>query len=422
MVHTDYYSGKRITIVGLARSGLASALLFDSLGASVKVTDSNDVPMTRTNAQRLSGTSVAIELGSHSEGFIRGSDCVIISPGVPDTALPVVWAKALGIPVFSEVEAVWKLCPAPVIAITGTNGKTTVTTLIGKVLRASGKNAIVCGNIGNPFAGEIQAVKPSDYVVLEISSFQLEHIEAFKPKVAVILNVSRNHLDRYASMEEYLAAKKRIFMNQDREDYLVLNALDPLLQDSAREACSRVVYFTKEEGLNPNQSAVLAVTALLGIEKQIALEVFKVFTGVEHRLEIVSDVDGIKFINDSKATTVDATLWALRTVDAPVILIVGGREKGNDYSAIVNAVREKVKHMVVIGETKEKIRRSFQDIVPLEEASSLEEAVEKARQQASRGDCILFSPMCKSFDMFTDYEDRGRKFKSIVVGIREQKV
>jgi len=414
MLNQDHFKNKKITIVGFARSGLACANLLSELGAQVSITDNQDNALTRRNCAQLKSKDIKIELGRHTREFIKDRDIVVISPGVADSASAIVWAKESGIPVISEIEAASILCPATIIAITGTNGKTTVTTLIGKVLEARGEKVFVCGNIGKPFSGEVKDIKRSDFVSLEISSFQLEHIEKFKPKISVILNLSRNHLDRYSNMQEYLEAKKRIFMNQDKEDYLVLNFEDPLIKELGKETKANVAYFHKDKDLNPNESAVMAVSSILGIDKDLVLRVFKDFRGVEHRLEQVAEINGIRFINDSKATTVDATIWALLNSSNPVILIAGGREKGNDYSLMLDLAKSRVKRAVLIGESKEKIRHAFSGLFPIDEADNLEDAVNKAFSQAKSGDSILLSPMCKSFDMFRDYEERGMVFKSAV--------
>lgn len=414
MRNKDYFRGKKVLVVGLARSGLACAnLLYDS-GAVVSVTDNNDNAATRLNASKLKSKNTRLELGGHSQGLVKGRDLVVISPGVPPDALPIVWARQLNIPVISEIEAASILCPAMIIAVTGSNGKTTVTTLIGMVLEAAGKRAFVCGNIGNPFSGEIETMKEGDFVSLEVSSFQLEAIQKFKPKISVMLNFTRNHLDRYNDMREYLDAKKRIFMNQDKADYLVLNNEDKALKGLAEEAAANVVYFSKEEGLNPNQAAVLAVGSILGIGKERILGVFKEFNGIEHRMEFVAEINNIKFINDSKATTADSALWALKNVPGEVILIAGGKHKGVDYGIISDLAREKVKGAILIGEAKDKIAAALGGVTLTEEAATLEEAVRRAYLKAKPGEYILLSPMCSSFDMFSSYEERGRVFKKAV--------
>jgi len=420
MRNTDHYKNKKVTIAGLGRSGVASANLLYDLGADVCVTDNKDSDVTRSNALKLKSKEIRSELGRHSQEFIRDKDLLVISPGVPNDALPVIWAKDFKIPIISEIELAWDLCSGKIVAITGSNGKTTVTTLIGKILEQAGNGVFVCGNIGNPFSGEVEKIKEIDYVSLEVSSFQLERIQGFRPKISVILNFSSNHMDRYRDIQAYLEAKKRIFMNQDKTDYLVLNYQDLVLRQLARETKANVVYFSKTESPNPNQAAVLAVTSILGIDENLVLKVFREFKGIEHRLEYVAEINNIKFINDSKATTVNSAIWALKNIDSPVVLIAGGKDKGIDYGAILDLARRKVREVILIGEAKEKIVQAFRGFLSLDEAVTLEEAVRKAYFKANPGECVLLSPMCSSFDMFSDYEERGRVFKEAVYDLAKE--
>lgn len=420
----EYFKNKKITVVGLARSGLACANLLYELEAEVSITDCNDNDSIRFNLEKLKPKNIRSELGRHTQQFIKGKDLVVVSPGIPDTALPIIWAGQFNIPVISEIEVAWVLCPATVIAITGSNGKTTVTTLVAKALEAKAKKVFLCGNIGNPFSGEVSKMKGDDFVSLEVSSFQLGKIQRFKPKISVVLNFSRNHLDRYNNMQEYLEAKKRIFMNQDKDDYLVLNYEDLRVRELAKEAKAKVVYFCREETrtLNPNQSAVLAIASILGIGRESVFGVFEEFKGIEHRLEFVAEINKIKFINDSKATTVDSTLWALKNIAEPVILIAGGRDKGSDYSAISDLMQKKAKEAILIGEAKDKIKEALMGGLPIHEVSTLEEAVSLAFSKAKPGDCVLLSPMCSSFDMFSSYEERGEVFKKAVYELAKNRV
>jgi len=419
MKNVNYFKNKKITVVGLARSGFACASLLYDLGANVNVTDNQDNDSTRLYALKLKAKDINIELGKHSQEFIKNKDLLVISPGIPDSALPVALAEQFRIPVISEIELGWILCPAQVIAVTGSNGKTTVTTLIGKILKAKGERAFVCGNIGNPFCGEVQKMQEGDFVSLEVSSFQLEKIKEFKPKISVMLNFSRNHLDRYKDLEEYFNAKKRIFMNQDKTDYSVLNSKDPLIKSLSGQIKANVVYFSQTQNLNPNQAAVLAVGSILGINKELCLNVFREFKGIEHRLEYVTEINNVTFINDSKSTTADSTIWALKNIPAPIILIAGGRHKGVDYSIILGLIRKKVKNAILIGEAKGKIRDILRGSVAVEDAVTLEEAVNIAFSKAKFGYRVLFSPMCSSFDMFSNYEDRGKVFKKAVYNLKK---
>jgi len=414
MKNTEYFRNKNILIIGLQRSGLSAANLLCRLSAKVSITDNQDNSIIRHNMGCLKSDNVKVEVGIHSRDFSKEAELVIISPGVPNDSLPVVWAKERGVPVISEIELGWMLSPAEIIAITGTCGKTTVTTLVGRMIESWGKRSFTCGNIGNPFTLEVEKMREGDFVALEVSSFQLENIYKFKPKIAVILNLSPNHLDRYNDMQEYIAAKERIFLNQDVNDYLLLNYDDELVRNLSKKAKSKVDYFKKGGSLNPNQEAVLAISKILNIEERIVFDLFKNFKGVEHRMEEVLEINGVKFINDSKSTTTEATVWALNNIPSPVILISGGREKGNDYSNVIAAAGNKVKSLVLIGEAKDRIRQAFKGQVKIFEAQDLKEAVNEAFAFASAGDTVLFSPMCKSFDMFSNYEERGRLFKEQV--------
>ncbi len=414
MRNTENYKNKKVIIVGLGRSGLACANLLYDLGADVSVTDNSDTELTHANALRLKSKQIKVELGRHTQEFIRDKDLMIISPGVRSDALAVTWAENFKIPIISEIEIASDLCPATVIAVTGSNGKTTVTTLIGNMLKAKGKKVFICGNIGNPFSGEVEKIKDGDFVSLEVSSFQLEWVYKFKPKISVILNFATNHLDRYKNIQQYLEAKKRIFMNQDRTDYLVLNNEDPVVRELAKETAAHILYFSQTKDINPNQAALLTVGTILGINKEIICKVLKEFKGIEHRMEYVAEINNVKFVNDSKATTVDSTIWALKNISRPVVLIAGGRDKGLDYSIILGLGRKKIREIILIGEAREKIKSVFKGLLPIEEAVSLEEAVRIAYFKARPGDCVLLSPMCSSFDMFSNYEERGRCFKRVV--------
>lgn len=421
MINTDYFKNKKVLIAGFARSGLACANLLYDLGLDVSITDNRDCDSTRSNLLKLKSNNIKVELGKHSQELVKNKDLLVISPGITNSALPVVWAQQLNVPIISEIELAWMLCPATIIAVTGSSGKTTVTTLIGKIITACRKKAFVCGNIGNPFSAEVHKMAKDDFVSLEISSFQLERIRNFKPKISVMLNFSKNHLDRYKDIEEYLDAKKRIFMNQEECDFLVLNERDPILRNLANEAKAKVIFFSESGELNPNQSAVVAVGSILGIDKNICLKVFSEFKGLEHRFEYVAEINNIKFINDSKATLVESTIWAIKNISTPVILIAGGKDKGVDYKGILDIAARKVKEVILIGEAKEKIKKEFKGFLSLDEASTLEEAVNKAYLKAKPGDSVLLSPMCSSFDMFSDYEERGNVFKKAVLNLAKAK-
>ena len=417
MRNLEYFRNKRITIVGLAKSGASCAELLDSLGARVSVTENRDNEDVRCYAAGLKSKKIRLELGRHSPEFIRGQDLVVVSPGVGNRSLPVVWAEESSVPVVSEIEVAWLLCSGTVIAVTGSSGKTTVTTLISRMLEAAGRKTFLLGNIGEAFCGQVEKVSAQDYVCLEVSSFQLERIRDFKPQVAVILNIGRNHLDRHKDMEEYITAKKRIFMNQDKTDFLVYNHDDEQVRLAVASAKASLVPFSAAGGLNPNEEALFGVGAALGIDKKLIDGVFKNFSGLPHRMESVADLNGIRFINDSKATTAESTIWALNNIKAPVILIAGGKDKGVNYGQIKQAAAGKVKLAVLIGEAALTINSALGSLLAVEYAVDLADAVNKAYAAASPGDYVLLSPMCSSFDMFSGYEQRGESFKRAVASL-----
>lgn len=429
-------AGKTVAIIGGKRSGMALARLVTTLDGRAKVSEQGPEDcVTEDFRDWASKNDVTLEFNGHTRGCIESSDLIVLSPGVRIDALPVQWAKGKGIPFLGEIEFAAQFCTKPVIAVTGSNGKTTVSTLIRDILVRADHRVCLCGNIGFPFSEFVLNLDDKDFVVLEISSFQLEslldpssplrtqkesdlYVEGFKPYVAVILNFSQNHLDRHKDLQEYLEAKKRIFLNQSEDDFAVLNYDYFQLRELAPGIKSQVIYFNsptdKDKSTNPNHLAVLQVGQILGVSEECCRKVFEEFKGVEHRLEKVRCLGGVDYINDSKATTVEAAGWALRNIDRPVVMICGGRDKNVDYSVLADSVQKKVKKIYAIGEARAKIRQAFDALTGFEECEGLEEAVVKAKQNATDGDCILLSPMCASFDMFNDFEHRGRVFKEIV--------
>ena len=410
---------KKVTVVGLGRSGLAACRLLLKKGARVSATDSSDTGKLRANARKLRA-AVDVEIGAHTEGKIAGRDLLVVSPGVPLDSAPISWAREKGIPVIAEIELAFAFCPAPIIAITGTNGKTTVTNLVGEIFKAAGRKCVVCGNIGSPFSAEVENMTSEHTVVLEISSFQLQTIEKFKPKLAVILNLTADHLNRHSSFNEYVAAKCRIFLNQDERDWALLNAESH--QDAlAQNTRAQVFYFSKDkysgrqfQAFNSNHYAALSSSSLFGIPQEVAINTLRRFKGIEHRLEQVAEIAGVEFINDSKATNVDSTLWALDSIKKPIILIAGGRDKGSDFASAREKIGNRVRAMVLLGEAKGKIEEAFRGLVKIQSTDTLSQAVREASALACSGDCVLLSPMCASFDMFTDYKQRGEVFKQVV--------
>ncbi|MBL7198032.1 MAG: UDP-N-acetylmuramoyl-L-alanine--D-glutamate ligase [Candidatus Omnitrophica bacterium] len=418
------FKDKSVVVLGLGSSGFSSAKLLKKLGARVFVSDKSDSIKQREYSLELNKLSIDFELGKHTKAIIEKADYLVISPGVSLSCEPIDWVRKKNIEIIGEIELGYQHCPAQIIAITGTNGKTTVTTLIGKVFKKAGRDIFVLGNIGRSFTSYVDEMKDNDLVSLEVSSFQLETIKEFRPKVSVILNLTSDHLDRYNNLEEYLEAKKRIFMNQKKDDFVVINYADTRLRSLANETEAKVLYFSDnksgfdESEFNPNQLAVFKVAEIFGINLDICFKVFEEFKGIEHRMEFVSNINGIDFINDSKATNVEATIWALKNSIKPVILIAGGRDKGSDFTIINNILREKVKSLVLFGESKTKIRNVLDGIVKITEVKDISEAVNLSFSQAGNGDCILLSPMCASFDMFFNYEERGKVFKNIVHNLK----
>jgi len=428
-------AGKKVTIIGGKRSGMALARLVIRLNGKIKISEQDDEDCLPQDFRAWAAKhNAAFEFNGHTQEFIKDSDLIVLSPGVPFNANCIQWAYEEKICVLGEIEFASQFCTKPIIAVTGSNGKTTVATLIGKILQKAGQKICLCGNVGFPFSDYVLDLDSDriNYVILEVSSFQLESVhdlisaskegafefEGFKPHIAVILNFSQNHLDRHKDLKEYFRAKKRIFINQGPEDILVLNDKDMEIRKLSSQAKSRIVYFNSSDDnyavTNPNYLAVLSVGKILNVDANDCYEVFNEFEGVEHRLEKVRSLDGIDFINDSKATTAQAALWALENIDQPIVMICGGRDKNIDFSVLAETVQQKVKQMFVIGEAKTKIRQTFDELIDLQECEGLEEAVMMAKRIASKGDCILLSPMCASFDMFADFEERGRVFKKIV--------
>jgi UDP-N-acetylmuramoylalanine--D-glutamate ligase len=416
--------GKRITIIGLGKSGVAIAKLLARNGYQVKITEASDRPMLRPWAEEMHKIGVSVELGGHREDFYSDAEWVIPCPGVKPNAAPLQWARQKKIPIYSEMEIAYRYAPCPIIGITGTNGKTTTTTLVGEILKNAGWQVSVGGNIGAPLSAFVDQLMPRHWVVLEISSFQLEYIERFRPKIAAFLNFTANHLDHHQNIAEYFAMKNRITECQTEDDLLVLNAEDPWSEKVVNKSKARVFFFNNgrdREYANDNYKAAALIARILGIPKAIIDQTLLDFKGIEHRLEEVAVLDGIRFINDSKSTSVASLRWALRNVPAPIHLIVGGRDKGGDFGELNPLIQEKVRRVLLIGESTQKLQRAWRESgVSVETAVSLKEAVVLAHQEAEAGTSVLLSPGCASFDMFENYEDRGRQFKAIVHRLDEE--
>lgn len=417
---------RNVTVVGAQKSGLAAATLLKSRGVPVRLTEKKEKARCPADiVSSLEALGIPLEFGGHSPDAVAASDLLVLSPGVPYRADVVQWARGRGIPVLTEVELAYQFCSRPVIGITGSNGKTTVTTLVHQVLTRAGYRTALCGNIGTPFAEVVRDDEKWEYYVAELSSFQTEaflspadrpvFLQGFRPRIAVVLNFSQNHLDRHDDMEDYLRAKKRIFLNQTSADHAVLNGQDTRARDFAEGLSAAVRYFDPDgPSKNPNHAAVETVTGLLGVPAAACRRVFESFQGVRHRMQEVAVIDGVFFINDSKSTTTEATRWALGCLEKPVRLICGGRDKQLDFTALRDDVRRKVRKIYAIGEAADKLARSFEGAAEVQLCAGLEDAVRQSFQQACAGDVVLLSPMCASFDMFRNFEHRGDVFCGIV--------
>ena len=449
-------SGQQVTVVGGARSGLAVARLLRDAGASVFLTEKG--PSTAGLVEALDEMGVAYEFGGHSPRALE-ADFVVTSPGVPSTAHLLERARRIKRPVYSEIEVASWFCQAPIVAVTGTNGKTTTTSLLGHVFRTAGRKTIVAGNIGYPFSDYVRQTTPDEVVVLEVSSFQLDHIDTFRPRVAVLLNITPDHLDRYDnSFQRYAASKFRVFENQGAGDTLVYPGETDWIHDYVTRSAAEQGFaalpfridplpstepsagaFVRDDALvlrihqqeevlmqanelalrgrhNLYNSLAAAVAArVMEVRSDLVRESLTTFEGVPHRLEFVREVDGVRYINDSKATNVNAVWYALESFREKLVLIAGGRDKGNDYSSLRPLVRRRARAVVAIGESAEKV---YEELGAEAEhrvvAGTMEEALRYARLFAVPGDVVLLSPACASFDMFENYEDRGDTFKRLV--------
>jgi UDP-N-acetylmuramoylalanine--D-glutamate ligase len=451
----DRIIGKRISILGMARSGLACAKLLRKIGAKVFVSDAKPEEFLSGQIDKLKASGIDFETGGHTSRVLRDKDFIVVSPGVPLDVPILKQAQDLGIPAFSEIEVAFWLTDSKIVGITGSNGKTTTVTLVGEILKEDDREFCIGGNIGIPFSSIADEVSPDGFLVLELSSFQLERIEEFRPYVSSILNVTPDHLDRHPDLESYMEAKLRILENQTGDDFAVLNADDENSFKLARHGkCAKVFFSTRKEleqgaflregqlfsrwkgeeqkivdaaeiGIKgphnlSNAAAACAICAILRVAPQSMQRALRGFAGVEHRLERVAIVSGVNFVNDSKATNVESVWYALQSVSPPIILIAGGRDKGGDFSRLRDLVKEKVKALFLIGEAQEKIKRALGDLVPSHYSDSLEGAVGSSMGKAATGDTVLLSPGCASFDMFRDYQHRGEVFKSSVRNLAEK--
>jgi UDP-N-acetylmuramoylalanine--D-glutamate ligase len=449
-------TNKRVLVVGLGKSGVASALFLKARGASVTVSDTKAPDELKNEIPVLLDQGIAVETGGHGERTFRGQDLIVVSPGVPVDSPPLVQARALGEKVIGEIELAAEFFPGEIVAITGSNGKTTTTTLAGEILAAGGLSTVVGGNIGTPAISLVERSSAETIAVLEVSSFQLETIQTFHPRIAVVLNVTPDHLDRHRTFAAYTDAKARIFENQRAEDFAVLNADDPTCVGLATRTKAGVFWFSREKEVTQgayvregqvlfrdskgqreimllseiplkgahnveNVLAAVCVGALSGVDPAHIRQAVASFRAVEHRLEYVATIRGVEYYNDSKATNVDATIKALESFPANIHLILGGKDKGSDYSVLNDLLRQRVKRVYTIGAAAAKIESQIRGTAIIIHAETLENAIKRASESAQPGDIVLLAPACASFDQFRSYEHRGKVFKEVVKALAEGK-
>jgi UDP-N-acetylmuramoylalanine--D-glutamate ligase len=448
--HKIEFRNKKVLVVGLGITGLYAARWLAKQGAAVTVSEAKpETELSSATCKEVRKLGIALETGRHQETTFLKSEMIVLSPGVPHDMEPLRSAKKTGIPVTGELELSSRLIDTPMIAVTGTNGKSTVTALLGSLLKNANLKAFVGGNIGTPLIAYVEGEEKADYVVVEVSSFQLDTIETFCPLISLLLNISPDHLDRYASYEDYAQSKLRIFMNQREGQHVILNDDDETLASVNPPSGVSVFRFgvKRKEGRHAyvqdkeiraslsggehnsfsfksfrlpgkhnmeNLLAVVLAGLILGIEPSVIQQTIGNFKGLPNRLEHVAEFEGVEFYNDSKATNVDAAVRAITSFDRPLILIAGGRHKGSDYARLVKAARGGVRKAIFLGESRELLASSFEGVVPFLMAEDMDEAVSIAFSQADRGDAVLLAPACSSFDMFSDYAHRGMVFRSAV--------
>jgi UDP-N-acetylmuramoylalanine--D-glutamate ligase len=451
-------TGRKVLVVGAARSGIASAKFLMDRGAVVALHDQKPVEKWSQEALELKESGVGLVPGDVPTWLLDQLDLVVVSPGVPATIIPIRYAERAGAEVIGEVELASRYLKGRIVAITGSNGKTTTTSLIGDLLKNGGLKVQVGGNIGRPLISMVEQSTDDGWTVVELSSFQLETIKSFHPTIAVVLNVTPNHMDRYETFNDYAGAKHRIFMNQTVNDTAILNADDPTVSSWRPGLKARVLTFSVKAEVNEgiflrgntlilrsgkteqalidvtemklrgthnaeNVAAALAAGIACGIGADSMRETVKAFDPVEHRLEFVDEIQKVRFYNDSKATSVDATLKALEAFASDpgkVVLILGGRGKKAPYAPLAELIRNKVRSLILIGEDAETISSELGDLAPVERASDMKDAVNRSFVAAKSGDTVLLAPACASFDMFDSFEHRGKVFKSEVFELRSR--
>jgi UDP-N-acetylmuramoylalanine--D-glutamate ligase len=438
---------KNVLVVGMARTGMSCARFLHDRGARVTVSDAQAAEKVSAAWQELAEQGILLETGGHQLETFLSAELIVVSPGVPLEISVLQAARQQGIEIISEIELAYRFLQTPLIAVTGTNGKTTTTSLIGEMFRRAGKPVFIGGNIGTPLIEYVAGPQEDDFVIAEISSFQLDAVTSFRPRISVMLNITEDHLDRYRCFADYIAAKNRIFMNQESADTAILNFDDPRVMALAREVRAQKLFIsTRQEvasgafynsdlhircrgaetrftvrgallqGIHniENMLAAASVGLVCGLPEQSIQQSLTGFAGLKHRMEFVDEIRGVSFYNDSKATNVGAVVKSLESLQPPLILIAGGKDKGGSYEPLRQLVRSKVKALILLGEARERIYAELGSAAETVMTGSLEEAVEAAVDRMQRGDTILFSPACSSFDMFTSYAHRGECFKELV--------
>ena len=445
---------KRVLVVGLARTGVATALFCAARGVAVTATDSRNEAQIGEAVAKLRDAGVKLELGGHNQSTFLQQDLIILSPGVPADAPLLRTARAKGVTIWSEIELAYRFRQGKLIGITGSNGKTTTTSLVEHILRTAAFPTILAGNIGTPLIACVERMTHDTVTVVELSSFQLELIQEFRTDISAFLNLTPDHLDRHHTMELYGKAKARIFENQREEDFAVLNADDSATTPLAPTR-PRVYWFSRKQraaqgaflhgddivfrddgteemvlkrdevplpGAHNLENVLAAIVAarIAGASAKAVAEGVRSFAGVEHRLEFVAEINGVRYFNDSKATNVDATLKALDSFPGRILVILGGKDKGSDYTALQTPLRERAILALLIGAAADKISNQIDGTVAIERAGTLERAVEIASRAARAGDVVLLAPACASFDQFENYEHRGRVFKALVHELKQR--
>lgn len=446
------FNNKNIVVVGAGISGIAVATILAGKGASVTLNDNKKEEALLHDVSPAREAGVHIALGYQDNSILEGADMLVISPGVPVTIPLVREAEARHIPVIGEVEVAYQLCKAPMVAITGTNGKTTTTTLLGELMKTAKDDVVVGGNIGMALSKETEAVSEDGIVVAEISSFQLERVQDFCPTVAAILNVTPDHIDRHGTVDNYRLTKERIFAQQGEGDYVVLNYDEPVVREMKERVPSTVFYFSRKEELTngmfvkdgaivlnwngettavcpladlqikgdhnvENALAACSVAFLAGVKIADMRAVLAGFGGVEHRIEPVRELDGVGYYNDSKATNPESSIKALEAFSDGIVLIAGGHDKMTDLTEFMTKIKERVTHLILIGEAAGRFREEAEKMGVtsiIDAGFSMEEAVKIAREKAKAGEAVVLSPACSSYDMFNNFEERGREFKRFV--------